>query len=140
MPVLLRTAVRSYGRAVRAGLVAEGFDDLPGNGAFVLGGVASGLTSAAELVRWVGMPRQAASQLLDVLVVRGYLTRGQDPNDRRRLLIELTERGRAAVAVIRVGVERVDAELARRVSSEELGGLRAGLEALAEIGASSGRA
>ena len=45
---------------------------------------------------------------------------------RRRIDIELTERGRAAAAEVRDGVEAVDAELAAEISPAEAGGVRAG--------------
>ena len=36
--------------------------------------------------------------LIDTLVIRGYLERGTDPEDRRRLTLELTERVRHRLA------------------------------------------
>jgi DNA-binding MarR family transcriptional regulator len=77
--------------------------------------------------------KQAASQLVDTLVVRGYLTREVDPSDRRRMTLELTERGRAAALAVRDGVETVDAALAARLSPVELRGLRRGLVELISI-------
>jgi DNA-binding MarR family transcriptional regulator len=59
------------------------------------------------------------------------LEREIDAGDRRRMLIELTDRGRAAA--VRAGVEDVDAELARMLTPAELAGLVAGLVALTEI-------
>jgi hypothetical protein len=73
--------------------------------------------------------KQAASQLIDTLVLRGYLDRAVDPEDRRRMTIMLTGRGRAAAAV-RAGIETIDAELSREISPGQLAGLRAGLDAL----------
>jgi len=89
--------------------------------------------SAADMIRGLGVSKQAASQLIDVLVLRGYLTREINPEDRRRMVIGLTDRGRAAAAAIRAGVEAVDAELAELISPDELVGLRAGLAALGKI-------
>jgi DNA-binding MarR family transcriptional regulator len=89
--------------------------------------------SPADLIRALRVSKQAASQLVDVLVLRGYLDRAVDEDDRRRLTITLTERGRAAAAAVRAGVEEVDAELAARVSAADLHGLMASLAALAEI-------
>jgi DNA-binding MarR family transcriptional regulator len=66
-------------------------------------------------------------------VLRGYLDRQVDPDDRRRMTIALTERGRAAAAAVRAGVEEVDGNLALRLSAAQLAGLRAGLEALCAI-------
>ena len=88
---------------------------------------------AGDLIRQLGVSKQAASQLVDVLVLRGYLDRQVDPEDRRRMTIALTERGRAAAAAVRAGVEEVDDELALRLSAAQLAGLRAGLLALCAI-------
>ncbi len=129
----MRGARSSYGDAIRAGLGAEGFDDLPRNGPFLLSGMAIWGGSAADMIRGLGVTKQAASQLIDTLVLRGYLTREVNPDDRRRMTIELTDRGRAAAAIVRASVQAVDAELVQRISAAELAGLRAGLAALAEI-------
>ena len=72
--------------------------------------------SAGDLILQLGVSKQAASQLIDTLVVRGYLERAVNSDDRRRLTIELTDRGRAAAAAVRAGVEAVDDELAELVS------------------------
>jgi DNA-binding MarR family transcriptional regulator len=66
-------------------------------------------------------------------VLRGYLSRESNPDDRRRLNIVLSERGRAAAAVIRAATDEVNAKLAQMLSPAELAGLRAGLAALREI-------
>jgi DNA-binding MarR family transcriptional regulator len=132
LPALLRAARGAYGHAIRSRLATAGFDDLPRNGPFVLGGMA-GNGAAGDLIRQLGVSKQAASQLIDTLVVRGYLERQIHPEDRRRMTLALTERGLAAAASVREGVESVDAELASLISPGELAGLRAGLEALCTI-------
>lgn len=133
IPALLRAARGSYGNTIAAALAQAGFEDLPRNGPFLLGGMANHGGSAVEMVRGLGVSRQAASQLIDTLIVRGYLVRQVNAADRRRMDIELTDRGRAAAAVIRAAVERVDRELAGMLSPTERAGLRAGLAALAKI-------
>jgi len=133
IPALLRAARGAYGNAIQARLAAAGFDDLPRSGPFVLGGMANRGVAGGDLIRQLGVSKQAASQLVDVLVLRGYLDRQVDPDDRRRMTIALTERGRAAAAAVRAGVEEVDGELALRLSTAQLAGLHAGLEALCAI-------
>lgn len=133
IPALLRASRGAYGHAVRSRLLAAGFDDLPRSGPHVLGGMANHGVSAGQLVRELGVTKQATGQLIDTLVARGYLDRRPDPGDRRRLLIDLTERGRAAAAEVREAVRAVDAELGRRITAAQLAGLRAGLVALTEI-------
>jgi len=131
--LLLLRARGGYGNTIAAHLAAGGFDDLPRNGRFVLSGMDRHGGSAVELIRSLGVSRQAASQLIDTLVLRGYLRREVNPGDRRRMNIVLTERGRAAAAAIQGGSDEVDARLAQLLSPAELAGLRAGLAALAEI-------
>ena len=123
----------TYGHAVRAQLAEADLDDLPRNGPYVLGGIVNQGSSAGQLVRQLGVSKQAASQLIDTLVLRGYLERQVDPEDRRRVKIEVTDRGRAAAAAVRAGVQAVDAELAEMITPTELAGLRAGLLALCDI-------
>ena len=142
IPALLRAARGSYGRAIAARLAGAGFGDLPRNGPFVLGGMASHGGSAGDMISGLGISRQAASQLIDTLVLRGYLTREVNQADRRRMDIDLTDRGRAAAEVVRAAIDDVDRELAGMISPVQLAGLRAGLLALAAIreGTQYGRA
>jgi DNA-binding MarR family transcriptional regulator len=131
--VLLVRARGGYGNTISEHLSAAGFDDLPRNGPFVLGAMASRGESAVDIIRGLGVTRQAASQLIDTLVLRGYLCREINPEDRRRMNVVLTEQGRAAAAAIRAGIAEVDAELAETLAPGELAGLRAGLAALGQI-------
>ena len=128
-----RAARGSYGAAIAERLEAAGIDDLPRHGAFVLGGMANRGGSAADMIGALGISRQRASQLVDTLVLRGYLTREVNAEDRRRTTILLTERGRAAASEVRLAVDQIDAELAQELSPTELAGLRKGLTALALI-------
>jgi DNA-binding MarR family transcriptional regulator len=133
LPALLRAARGPFRRSIRSRLVAAGFDDLPRNGPFVLGGMANHGIAAGDLVRNLGVSKQAASQLVDSLVVRGYLQRSVNEDDRRRVTIVLTERGRAAAEVVRGAIRAVDAELTARISPEGVAALRIGLLALCDI-------
>jgi DNA-binding MarR family transcriptional regulator len=133
IPALLRHARGAFALSIRNELLDGGCEDLPANGPYILGGMASQQVAASQLVRELDVSKQAASQLIDTLVVRGYLTRQVDPSDRRRLTLELTERGLAAASAVRNGVGSVDAALAERLSPEELRGLRRGLVELISI-------
>lgn len=121
--------VDAYSRAIAVPLAAAGCDDMPRNGPFVLGGIANYGRSAGDMTRELGLSEQAASQLLDNLVARGYAERQLNLDGRRGMTIELTDRGRAAATAVRVGLESVDAELARLLPPADLAALRAGLTA-----------
>jgi catechol 2,3-dioxygenase-like lactoylglutathione lyase family enzyme len=73
------------------------------------------------------------SQVLEILVRRGYVERRGDPDDRRRNILELTPVGREVLDAVVGGVEAVDDELLQRVSPEHVSALRETLAALAEI-------
>jgi DNA-binding MarR family transcriptional regulator len=133
IPALLRLARGGYGNTISSCLARAGFDDLPRNGPFLLSSLAAGADSVAGLIRGLGVSRQAASQLVDTMVLRGYLSREANATDRRRMTIELTDRGRAAAAEIEAGTRQVDDELAQLLSPAELAGLRSGLLALGKI-------
>ncbi len=134
IPALLRGARRTYGSAIRTALGEAGCDDLPGNGAFVIGATARGGSALGGIIRHLGVSKQAGGQLVDTLVVRGYLERSPDRADRRRMTVALTDRGRLAADAVRQAVEGVDAELTARVGSEAVTRTRATLGALIELG------
>jgi len=132
LPTLLRVARQVYGGAIRRDLAIAGFDDIPESGLFVIGAIARNRTGAplSRLIRGLGVSKQVAGQLVDTLVLRGYATRELDPEDRRRLTIAASERGRAAAQVMRATIERIDADLAARVGADAIAQTRATLQAL----------
>ncbi len=133
MPALLRAARRTYGTATRAALAEVDCDDVPRNGAFVIGAVARAGSQLSEVIDALGISKQAAGQLVDTLVLRGYLDRAADPADRRRLTVTLTERGRLAAAVSRSEVERFDAALVAEVGADDVAATRSTLLAIAAL-------
>jgi DNA-binding MarR family transcriptional regulator len=56
----------------------------------------TGQLTAGEIARQTGLTSGAATALLDRLERAGYLRRLRDPADRRRILVELTDKARAA--------------------------------------------
>jgi DNA-binding MarR family transcriptional regulator len=136
MPALLRHARAAYGLAMRKALEDAGYDDIPKNGLYVIGGLALGAGDVplASLIRDLRISKQAAGQLVDTLVNRGYLARNVDDQDRRRLIVTLTDRGRAAATTQAAARERVDAELLARVGAQCIEHTRVALAALTEMG------
>jgi DNA-binding MarR family transcriptional regulator len=132
-PALMRSARGAYAQSIRAQLHASGFGDLPRNGAFILAGIDTAGGPRHDLPSELGVTKQAVSQVIDLLVNRGYLEREPDPDDRRRVRLSLTDRGDNAVAAILRGVEAVDSRLEAVVSPEQVQALRSALSALAGI-------
>lgn len=133
IPTLMRAARGSYARSIRAQLQAIGVEDLPRNGAFILLRVDESDEPRENLPAGLGVSKQAVSQVIDILVNRGYVERNPDPSDRRRIALQLTDRGHEVVAAVWRGTEAVDRELAARTSPDVVTALRSGLLALADM-------
>jgi DNA-binding MarR family transcriptional regulator len=136
IPALLRHARTTYAAAMRTAQADVGCEDLPRNGSYVLGAIARGGSPLSGIIESLGVSKQAAGQLVDTLVIRGYLERAPDPDDRRRMIVSLTERGRAAAAAGREAVDRIDALLVAGVGPERVAHTRATLAALIGLGTS----
>jgi DNA-binding MarR family transcriptional regulator len=133
IPGLLRRARKAYGNLVSQAFADAGFDDVPRNGAYVLARVYDDSSAPADFVRDLGISKQAVSQLIDTMVMRGYLARTPDTEDRRRMVLTLTPRGEAAAIAGWQAASRADTELASRLSADEVAALRAGLVALCQM-------
>jgi DNA-binding MarR family transcriptional regulator len=130
---LLRGALRAYGSAVQTALAAVGCDDVPRNGAFVLTAIARSGSPLGGIIRALGVSKQAAGQLVDTLVLRGYLVRTPDPDDRRRMTVRLTDRGRVAADAAHRAVEEIDGAVTERVGARAVAATRATLAALLSL-------
>jgi DNA-binding MarR family transcriptional regulator len=133
LPALLRAARRVYGTVIRDALSQIDCDDVPSNGIYVLSAIAHATVPLSQIIRGLGMTKQAAGQLVDTLVLRGYLDRAVDSEDRRRLNITLSERGFAAASATLSAVQRLEAELVQRVGAPAVEQTRATLTALIDI-------
>jgi DNA-binding MarR family transcriptional regulator len=132
-PTLMRSARGVYAQSIRAHLDAIGVEDLPRNGAFILAGIDSSGGPRQDLPIELGVTKQAVSQVVDVLVNRGYLTRRPASGDRRRVDLELTARGQEVLEAVIRGIEAVDRKLSKRVTPEQVHAMRSALIALTEI-------
>ena len=136
LPALLRHARYTYGIAMHEALAEAGYDDVPKNGLYIIGGLALNAPEIplGQLIKELRVSKQAAGQLVDTLVLRGYLNRMEDPEDRRKSNITLTEKGRAAAAIQAAAREKIDAQLIARVGQENVSRTRKTLAALIELG------
>jgi DNA-binding MarR family transcriptional regulator len=132
-PALMRSARGAYAQSIRAQLQLSGINDLPRNGAFILAGIDTSAGPGQDLPAELGVTKQAVSQVIEILVNRGYLERRSDASDRRRVVLELTDQGQQVVEAVLRGVAAVDRQLRERVSPEQIEGMRSALIALTEI-------
>lgn len=76
--------------------------------------------SGRDLVARMGISKQAISQLIETLVIMGYVARRPAPDDRRRTLLQLTARGRGAARVIDRTVAQTEATMASTLGRDRL--------------------
>lgn len=134
LAALLRAARTSLRRAIQSALEDAGYDDLPVNGPYAISAASVAGVPLAEIIERLGLSKQAAGHLVDLLVLRGYLDRHVDPTDRRRLVVGPTERGAAAALVIRKAADELEARLVARVGGNDVDATRRTLACLATMG------
>lgn len=57
-----------------------------------------GDVTLGEVIRWLGISKSTATELVDRLVLGDYLRRQQSPEDRRQVILSLRPHGRALLA------------------------------------------
>ena len=78
---------------IHDGVVARGFTDIRPAHGFAFARLAPGGATATDLAAHLGVTKQAAGQLVDEIVRKGYAERRPHPEDARARLVVLTERG-----------------------------------------------
>jgi DNA-binding MarR family transcriptional regulator len=100
----LLAASRALVDGVDAGVRARGFQDVRPAHGFAFSRLSAGGATITELAGHLDVTRQAAAQLVDELIAKGYVERRAHPRDARARLIVLTSKGwactRAAEAAI----------------------------------------
>ncbi|MEV6773996.1 MarR family transcriptional regulator [Nocardia sp. NPDC051030] len=93
LPLLLLAAAAEVTDAIHQGTVEAGFTDIRPSHGFAFVRMAPAGATVVEIAEHLGVTKQAASQLVDELVKKGYAERNPHPRDARAKLITLTERG-----------------------------------------------
>jgi DNA-binding MarR family transcriptional regulator len=118
---LLALARLHWIRAMAAGLAGRGYADYRATDAVLLRLLRRrGSVTITRIGQQLGTTRQAARKLVDGLERRGYATEERDSGDTRAINVRLTSAGQTyAEAVVQV-LERLNRELALRVSAADL--------------------
>ncbi|MFG2462897.1 MarR family winged helix-turn-helix transcriptional regulator [Streptomyces sp. NPDC048523] len=88
----LLAAAGDLTQRINDGVVARGFEARPAWG-FAFTRLAPDGATVTELAGHLGVTKQAASQLVEEIVRKGYAERRPHPGDARARLVVLTERG-----------------------------------------------
>jgi DNA-binding MarR family transcriptional regulator len=92
--------------------------------------------SVSNLAELLDISKQGAAQIATDMERRGYWVRQPNPDDRRAWLLELSERGRAALAAARAFHHRYERDLGKRCGTETVTVLRSVLGEMAGSAAS----
>ncbi|WP_042387540.1 MarR family winged helix-turn-helix transcriptional regulator [Streptacidiphilus melanogenes] len=113
---------------------AAGFDDLRPAHGFAFARISHGGATTGELAEHLGVTKQAAAQLVDELVRKGYVERTTHPTDARARLLRLTERGWACTRAADAAAVEAVAPYRRLLGEERFAALVRDLSALGPRG------
>lgn len=95
--------------------------------------MADNALTVGQVANMLGIGKPAASILVDRLVQLGFVTRSEDPLDRRRTLVGLTPEGRDLTARLRQGARDRFRGWLEQMDDEALAALVQGMQALVAI-------
>jgi DNA-binding MarR family transcriptional regulator len=134
LAVGLLAASRALADGISAGVRARGFGDLRPAHGFAFARLASGGATITQLAAHLDVTRQAAAQLVDELIARGYVERRPHPDDARARLIVLTEKGRACTRAADAAIADTIGGWAAALGERRLLALRDDLVRIAPLG------
>ncbi|MFI9588354.1 MarR family winged helix-turn-helix transcriptional regulator [Streptomyces sp. NPDC052236] len=95
LALLLLGGFRTFADRATAELAARGYPDVRPVHDFALHAILSGADNASELGRRMSVTKQSAAKTIAALQEHGYVAREPDPVDRRRMRLQVTDRGHA---------------------------------------------
>ncbi|MFG2131093.1 MarR family winged helix-turn-helix transcriptional regulator [Streptomyces sp. NPDC048751] len=129
----LLAAASGLTQRIHDGVEARGFEGRPAYG-FAFTRLAPDGATVTDLATHLGVTKQAASQLVDELVRKGYVERRPHPGDARARLIVLTERGWACTRAAEEAAAEVVREWGELLGEGQVRELRENLLRIAPYG------
>ena len=111
-------------------LAAEGFGGLRPAFGYVLNAAARDRVTASDVAALLGITKQGAAKVLAEMSDAGYITRGRSEHDARARPVELTARGRAALAAAEAAQRAIEQEWASWSSPRDIAAMRRVLDAV----------
>jgi DNA-binding MarR family transcriptional regulator len=127
--LILRAATQVI-EGIQRGLAERGFSDVRPAHGFAFVRISAGDATVAEVAAHLGVTKQAASQLVEQLVQRGYVKREPDPNDRRSRRLALTARGWECTRAAQTAAGDTTAAWEHQVGTQGIAALHAALQAV----------
>jgi DNA-binding MarR family transcriptional regulator len=133
LALLCFIAYRAMENRVLHDLAAAGFGDVTAAQGRVFARIDPDGTRITDLAERAQVTKQTAGFLVDQLERTGYVRRVPDPRDARARLVQIAERGRAAVEIARKTEAGVEAEWTRHLGRASATQFRRALTRLREI-------
>lgn len=83
-----------------------------------------------KIMELTGLTSAGASLFVDKLVQQGYLTRADDPSDRRNVLIDVSDKGRELLSDMEDGLNGYIASYFATCTAEELADVEKGMQVI----------
>jgi DNA-binding MarR family transcriptional regulator len=130
----LLAASRALVDGISAGIRTRGFDDVRPAHGFAFARLAPRGATVTQLAEHLDVTRQAAAQLVDELIAKGYVERRPHPDDARARLIVLTDRGWACTRAAEAAMADTVRAWAEALGERRLSALRDDLVRIAPHG------
>ena len=133
-PTLLRTAYNVLSAAIYRAVSDAGATDMrPAHGnAMEMLSIQDGLR-LTDIAARAGMAPQSMGEIVDDLVAKGYLSRREDPSDRRAKRIYLTQKGRETAQASRIALMEVERRITETLGADKYQEMRRNLAAISGI-------
>lgn len=132
--MLLSLAGVVFVDALHQQMAADGFDSYTVRSGWVLRTLGEESLSLRELAERMGLSSPGTLKAIEPMLQAGYLERAQGPADRRVRTVQVTERGRAALARAAAFHAEFEESLTAAVGAADAEATRRGLEALVRRG------
>ena len=119
---------------IQHGLAERGFADVRPAHGFAFVRISAGDASMIDVADHLGVTKQAASQLVEQLVQRGYVIREADPGDARSRILKLTERGWACTRAAEQAAAGTTDAWRRQLGTAAMSALQSALQAVVPPG------
>ncbi|MEU6272220.1 MarR family winged helix-turn-helix transcriptional regulator [Streptomyces populi] len=130
----LLAAAGELTQRIHEGVVARGFEGVRPAHGFAFARLAPDGATVGDVAAHLGVTKQAASQLVEELVRKGYVERRPHPDDARARLVVLTELGWACTRAAEEAAADAVRAWAEVVGEDEMRALHACLAGIAPYG------
>jgi DNA-binding MarR family transcriptional regulator len=130
LAILIAAGYRALADRLRAEMERAGLADMRSSYGFVIRAVAAEEPTINRLAELLEVTKQAASRMADEMERDGFIERRPDPDDRRRLRLCLTAKGRRVRKRALATSAAMEREVSAELGEEALQALRAGLLAI----------